>query len=1094
MSQLSQNERQSRTIKRTLCIGLGGTGRDVLMQIRRLIIDRYGKLSELPVVSFVHIDADKGASKVSGLRTGNTYHGEDILFRDAEKVVATMSSQEVNDLVQGLEKRSLYEREGPYDHIGSWFAPQLLRNIKAIEDGASGIRPVGRLAFFHNYRKIHETIKTAENRTIGHNRKLLEKGLIVEPGLNIFVVGSLCGGTGSGMFLDVAYSLRRAYGDKENQIIGYWVISPELYGTTPSMNANTYAALKELNYYASENTKFEARYDPYHLIDVSETRPPFDFVYLVSNQTAKDHKILEKAKLSNIIAHKIFLDFADELASVIQGQKNNFLERLAKNDQHPRPNVQRYLTFGLAKVYFPRDLTIQVSLNQIKLKLLSFWLNGEGQNPDTKALLERFLLNWRSDREGRDIFSFKLEEATQENNKTFNQTLNNWKNQLEQRILACQNQSDRKKIIQQIPGDFRSQFRKVQPGETETTRGIWLTNLQQVSSRITTKFQQDITQYLTELLNPANADFSLTATRSWLEALLTELNKYQRTLEEKIQNSNSLYRLENVEKKWQDAERILQDIEQKQGFFGMDRKKNSQFQDESIRILQDIHKLTKHNFDYVLNREALEIVKNLQQTIQSITTQASNLDNLLKTLQSSYDKRGDDLEHLNEDRMNGEAIFADADTNECYQNLLPNKERRSQLVAVGTKITEQLSSGESLIHFLTQDRLIDEKQLQEKIDEIVESLFGSRSLNVVQSVIKRFLQKYPFSDGETRLAQILQEAEPLLPLNLNTSYFFNEAGKTSKIIGFKDTDEREVKQFRELLTKNLGIPDNVIKPTQTEDEIVIVNEYAAFPLRLINGLGQMREQYNQQQKFESILLHNDYRKNFTDIIPPDARKMEELQDIFYSCLAFDLLKENSNTQKYEFQYYDELRHFHETVGLSYIWNEALEQLANLQEMTEALKELRDKAINDIKNQHSQWDNYYLPKLREFVRKVDVLPQDHPNFPEKAQVVGVKATIDTPEKKGIIERILRQIQEQVLNQSPLSLPSLDNENKRLEPSLKPNNEIVVELDEYLIQEDEIEIKQPSSNNLQELYRLEKMFEKGLLTKEQFEVLTKQLLGL
>jgi hypothetical protein len=59
------------------------------------------------------------------LRTGNTYHGEDILFRDAEKVVPTMSSQEVNDLAQGLEKRSLYEREGPYDHIGNWFAPQL---------------------------------------------------------------------------------------------------------------------------------------------------------------------------------------------------------------------------------------------------------------------------------------------------------------------------------------------------------------------------------------------------------------------------------------------------------------------------------------------------------------------------------------------------------------------------------------------------------------------------------------------------------------------------------------------------------------------------------------------------------------------------------------------------------------------------------------------------------------------------------------------------------------------------------------------------------------------------------------------------------
>lgn len=72
MVQLSQPEKQSRTIKRTVCIGLGGTGRDILMRIRRLIIDRYGKLNNLPIVSFVHIDADQGAGQRSGLRTGNT--------------------------------------------------------------------------------------------------------------------------------------------------------------------------------------------------------------------------------------------------------------------------------------------------------------------------------------------------------------------------------------------------------------------------------------------------------------------------------------------------------------------------------------------------------------------------------------------------------------------------------------------------------------------------------------------------------------------------------------------------------------------------------------------------------------------------------------------------------------------------------------------------------------------------------------------------------------------------------------------------------------------------------------------------------------
>ena len=74
-SQPSANERQYQGIQRTICIGLGGTGRGVLMRIRRLIVDRYKDLSNLPVVSFVHVDTDKEATQAVSLREGNTYQG-----------------------------------------------------------------------------------------------------------------------------------------------------------------------------------------------------------------------------------------------------------------------------------------------------------------------------------------------------------------------------------------------------------------------------------------------------------------------------------------------------------------------------------------------------------------------------------------------------------------------------------------------------------------------------------------------------------------------------------------------------------------------------------------------------------------------------------------------------------------------------------------------------------------------------------------------------------------------------------------------------------------------------------------------------------
>ena len=68
----------------------------------------------------------------------------------------------------------------------------------------------------------------------------------------------MCGGTGSGIFLDVAYTLRHILQQTaEYTSFGYLVISPKLYGDGAIMRANTYAALKELDHYTNESNSFQ---------------------------------------------------------------------------------------------------------------------------------------------------------------------------------------------------------------------------------------------------------------------------------------------------------------------------------------------------------------------------------------------------------------------------------------------------------------------------------------------------------------------------------------------------------------------------------------------------------------------------------------------------------------------------------------------------------------------------------------------------------------------------------------------------------------------------------------------------------------------
>ncbi|PSB01241.1 tubulin-like doman-containing protein [Merismopedia glauca] len=1080
MIDLSGNERQFRGINRSICIGLGGTGRDVLMRMRRLIVDRYGDLNRLPIVSFVYVDTDKAASQVSGLRTGSTYHGVDISFRDAEKVSATMSSPDVTNFVQELERRSIHDRQGPYDHIGIWFPPQLLKNIKAVEEGAKGIRPVGRLAFFHNYQKIQTAIDSAERRTRGHDANLLKSGLRVEPGLNIFIVGSLCGGTGSGMFLDVAYSLRKIYGDSGAQIVGYLVISPQIYGNTPNMSANTYGALKELNYYTTPSTKFEACYDIQNLTIVQEERPPFDYAYLVSHQTNGEYSILDQSKLCNVIAHKIALDFSGELAPVVKGMRDNFLQHLIQWDNHPRPNVQRYLTFGLAATYFPRDVIVQIALTRISLDLVTFWLNGQGQSADPQRLLEQFLIQyrWHTDLNQREGLIARIGEAVQESNKNFSSTINTWRSKLERAIDDCKSKDDRFAIRQQLAREFREQFRKVQPGETESTRGIWLTRIQQIRPQILEQLSQDINLFVSNLLTPREPNFSIRNARSWVDALQTDLSIDARKFQEKIANLGGMRRPESLERKWRDIEQVIEDIEKKFISLG----KNNQVQSELKRTVREVADLSKHNFELAVLQEALQITNDLQKYVQDLSTQLSAFSSLANNLKTTYEKTESELKQLNFDEMSGEAIFDSEDIDGCYNILLPQTEFKPQLVLVSEGIIEPSGQQESLFWLLNRDdsygsnlrSRITQEQLQKQIDLTVDSVFGSRSTSIVKSVIKRLMQKYSPLERATRLGQIMQEAEPLLRINQSDPYFHNTSAKSSKLVGFKDTDESEVKQFKAILNRDLGLAESVLKPTQAEDEILIVNEYAGFPLRLINSIEQMRNAYTREKNSVGAFLHNDYRLQFPDIIPPDAQTMEELEDIFYPCLALEIVHKSAESQQLEFAYYDRLRDSYNQAALSHIWNQALEELVNRPDMIAALKTSLDEAIAKILSQPDAWQNKYLPQLREFVAYVDTLPESDANYPYKSAVVGVLATGDVPEKEGAINRFRRHIEAELKN----SQTQTNKASKRLISA-----ELVVD-----------SMPHPSDNRAKrrtELERLKQDLEDGLMTEEEFERLRQDI---
>jgi hypothetical protein len=202
-----------RTVPRTLCVGIGGTGYKVLGQVRKLLVEQYGDLELFPIVSFLHLDTDTGNPPILG--GTNIYRGVDLSFQDTEKVRTDVSQAKIQEFL-GEIKATPYpeqEQDNPYRHIAQWFPRELNENIPALEHGAAGIRAVGRLTFFLDYLKFDKKIRAAVGKI--QNAKcsevLAQWNLDVDSKLHIILVCSLCGGTGGGMFLDVAYALRRLY-------------------------------------------------------------------------------------------------------------------------------------------------------------------------------------------------------------------------------------------------------------------------------------------------------------------------------------------------------------------------------------------------------------------------------------------------------------------------------------------------------------------------------------------------------------------------------------------------------------------------------------------------------------------------------------------------------------------------------------------------------------------------------------------------------------------------------------------------------------------------------------------------------------------
>lgn len=220
----------------TLLIGLGKTGAATLRKVKRRLASWLGGAETASAIRFLAIDVDG--------RTLSEYTRDDLdcplNYEQVAEIPLRRPEDYRNDVALNV----------------TWLSRRWIYNVpRSLQ--TEGIRPLGRLAFVDHCEatldRIQREIRNmSQQRSIENSARALgfEK---LDRRPRVIVVGSIAGGTGSGIFPDLGYALRTLLSELE--VRDYNLIGMMIHAGAKTTNSldltvgNTLACLTELNHY-----------------------------------------------------------------------------------------------------------------------------------------------------------------------------------------------------------------------------------------------------------------------------------------------------------------------------------------------------------------------------------------------------------------------------------------------------------------------------------------------------------------------------------------------------------------------------------------------------------------------------------------------------------------------------------------------------------------------------------------------------------------------------------------------------------------------------------------------------------------------------
>ena len=346
--------------KRTLFVGLGGAGAKTLRRLKQDIKDACGELPKQ--VKFLLVDTN--ATDLANYRD----------FDNNEKICIAV--------------REPYQR---YQHDISLatheFIPkQNVHSLLALERGAGQIRSNGHFAV------IESQYSNKLSRVFRHTAEELEnidiKGETLErdPKIEVRVVFSLAGGTGSGTFLPISVIIRSAIKHCEISAYVYTATHFERFvekSAKYSVMQNAYASIAELDYMMHFGMKdgihepIKFNFGPEDNQHITQSNRPFEEVFYIDKITGLptsdtvEFAYNELDRVQQNTADALFLA-STNIISAHTGTVDNVRQKVMEGQFDVNDKFAWVSGFGLAELYLdPQSEDAPKVINAGKMSILA---------------------------------------------------------------------------------------------------------------------------------------------------------------------------------------------------------------------------------------------------------------------------------------------------------------------------------------------------------------------------------------------------------------------------------------------------------------------------------------------------------------------------------------------------------------------------------------------------------------------------------------------------------------------------------------------------------------------------------------------------